>query len=95
MAQYVKGMDGQYPGSKLLDPQGSPQKYMYPYNMRAMSAANTEVAVLLPSAGMKVRGMCLKGSAEKAEIGKRAAEHGVLTPVCYYATKLPIELHVL
>ena len=46
-------------------------------------AANSEVAVLQPSAGAKVRGACLKMSVKKVEIGKRAAEHGVLTTICY------------
>ena len=56
----------------------------------------TEIAaVLQPSAaGAKaVRGTYLKISAEKkAEIGQRAAEHGVLATVRYYATKLPVPL---
>ena len=50
-------------------------------------------AVLQPSAaGAKtVRGTYLKISAEKkAEIGQRAAEHGVLATVRYYAAKLPV-----
>ena len=51
--------------------------------------ANAKVVTLQPSAGA-VRGAYLKMSAEKkAEIGKRAAEHGVLATVHYYASKLP------
>ena len=38
-----------------------------------------------------VRGTYLKISAEKrAEIGQRAAEHGVLPMVRYYAMKIPV-----
>ena len=38
-----------------------------------------------------VRGTYLKISAEKkAKIGQRAAEHGVLAMVQYYAVKLPV-----
>ena len=84
-------MDGNYPGTKLTDPQGVLSKEV---PSSSISAANTEItAVLQPSAtGAKaVRGTYLKISAEKkAKIGWRAAEHGVLTTVLYYATKLPI-----
>ena len=84
-------MDGNYPGTKLTDPQGVLSKEV---PSSSISAANTEItAVLQPSAtGAKaVRGTYLKISTEKkAKIGQRVAEHGVLTTVLYYATKLPI-----
>ena len=38
---------------------------------------------LYSSAGAKVRGAYLKMSVKKAEIGKRAAEHGALATVRY------------
>ena len=58
---------------------------------RAISAANTKVALLQQAGGAKVstRGTYLKMSSEKAEIGKRAAQHGVLATVRYYASRLP------
>ena len=52
----------------------------------------TKVALLQQAGGAKVstRGMYLRMSSEKkAEIGKRAAEHGVLATVRYYASRLP------
>ncbi len=91
--QYFKKVDGNYPGTKLPDPQGVLSKEV---PSSSISAANTEVAaVLQPSAaGVKaVRGTYLKISAEKkAEIGQRAVEHGVLATVRYYATRLPVPL---
>ena len=89
MFQYFKRVDGQYPGSKLPDPQKALAQEV---PSRAISAANTEVALLQQAGGVKVstRGMYLKMSSEKkAEIGKRAAEHGVLATVRYYASRLP------
>ena len=91
--QYFKKVDGNYPGTKLPDPQGALTKEV-PSSL--ISAANTEIAtVLQPSAaGAKaVKGTYLKISAEKkAEIGQRAAEHRVLATVWYYTTKLPVPL---
>ena len=91
--QYFKKVDGNYPGTKLPDPRRALLKEV-PSSL--ISAANTEIAtVLQPSAaGAKaVRGTYLKISAEKkAEVGQRAAEHGVLATVRYYATKLPVPL---
>ena len=88
--QYLKKVDGNYPGTKLPDPQGALTKEV---PSSSISAANTEIAtVLQPSAaGAKaVKGTYLKISAEKkAEIGQRAAEHRVLATVWYYTTKLP------
>ena len=55
--------------------------------------ANTEVALLQQAGGAKVstRGTYLKMSSEKkVEIGKRAAEHGVLATVRYYAHRLQL-----
>ena len=91
--QYFTKVDGNYPGTNLPDPQGALSKEV---PLCSISAANMEIAaVLQPSAaGAKaVRGMYLKISAEKkAEIGQRAAEHGVLAMVRYYAMKLPVPL---
>ena len=60
---------------------------------RIISAANTEVAFLQQAGGAKVstRGTYLKMSSEKKaeNIGKRAAEHGVLAIVRYYTSRLP------
>ena len=44
MFQYFKRVDGQYPGSKLPDPQGALAQEV---PSRAISAANTEVALLV------------------------------------------------
>ncbi len=49
----------------------------------AIFAANSEIAVPQPTAGTKVRRAYLKMSTKKAEIGKRAAEHGVLAIIRY------------
>ena len=80
--QYLKKLDGNYPGTKLPDPQGALTKEV---PSSSISAANTEIAaVLQPSAaGAKaVRGTYLRISAEKkAEIGQRAADHGMLLTV--------------
>jgi len=68
--QYFKRVDGQYPGSKLPDPQGALAQEV---PSRAISAANTEVALLQQAGGAKVstRGTYLKMSSEKkAEIGQ-------------------------
>ena len=79
LLQYFKKVDGNYPGTKLPDPQGALSKEA---PSSSISAASTEIAaVLQPSAaGAKaVRGTYLKISAEKkAEIGQRAAENRVL-----------------
>ena len=45
MFQYFKRVDVQYPGSKLPDPQGALAQEVL---SRAISAANTEVALLPP-----------------------------------------------
>ena len=61
-------------------------------------SVNTEIAAVLhPStaSAKAVRGTYLKISTEKkaeAEIRQRAAEHGVLATVWYYAMKLPVPL---
>ena len=86
MFQYFKRVDGQYPGSKLPDPQGALAQEV---PSRTISAPNTEVALLQQAGGAKVstRRTYLKMSSEKkAEI---AAEHGVLATVRYYASRLP------
>ena len=45
MLQYFKRVDGQYPGSKLPDPQGALAQEV---PSRAISAANTEVCSMHP-----------------------------------------------
>jgi len=86
-------VDGNYPGTKLPDPQGALTKEV---PSPLISAANTEIAAVLQAlaAGTKaVRGTYLKISAEKkAKIGQHAADHGVLPTVQYYATKLSVKL---
>ena len=89
LCQYFKSVDGQYLGYKLLYTQGVLSKEVL---LGAISAANTEVAVLPSSSGMKVSGTYMKGSAEKAETGKRAAEHRVLATVRYYDARFLIQL---
>ena len=83
--QYFKKVDGNYPRTKLPDPQEVLSKEV---SSSSISAANTEIAaVLQPSAaGTKVvRGTYLKISAEKKpEIGQHAVEHRVLEMVRYY-----------
>jgi len=51
MFQFFKRVDGQYPGSKLLDPQGALAQEV---PSRAISVANTEVALLQQAGGAKV-----------------------------------------
>ncbi len=74
LLQHFKKVDGNYPRTKLPDPQGALSKEI---PLSSISAANTEVAaVLQPSAaGVKaIRGTYLKISAEKkAKIGQCAA----------------------
>ena len=86
-------MDGNYPGTKLPDPQGALSKEV---PLSSISAANTEIAAVLQRSAVGVKvvsGTYLKISAEKkAEIRLHAAEHGVLAMVRYYATKLPVPL---
>jgi len=89
--QYFKKLDGNYPRTKLPDPQGVLTKEV---PSSSISAANTEIAAVLQAsaAGAKaVKGTYFKISAEKkAKIGQRAADHRVLPTVRYYATKLPV-----
>ena len=67
MFQYVKRVDGQYPGSKLPDPQGALAQEV---PSRAISAANTEVPLPASASWWSTRGTYLKMSSEKkAEIG--------------------------
>ena len=49
--RYFKRVDGLYPGSKLLDPQRALTQEV---PSRAISAANTEVALLQQAGGAKV-----------------------------------------
>ena len=93
--QYFRSVDGQYPGSKMPDPQGALAQEVPSH---AISAANTEVALLQEAGGAKVstRGMYLKMiSQKKAEIGKRAAEYGVFATDRYYARRHPEPLREL
>ena len=84
---YFKKVGGNYPGTKLPDPQGVLLK-------EVISAANMEIAAVpQPSvaSAKAIRGKYLKISAEKkTSIGQRAAEHGALVTVQYYATKLRV-----
>ena len=95
LLQYFKRVDGEHPKSKLPDPQG---ELSLSVPSRAISAANAQVARLVvaePSSNVDTtaRGAYLKMSGEmKAQIGKRAAEHGVLATIRYYATRLPCHL---
>ena len=57
LLQYFKSVDGQYPGSKLQDPQGDLSQVV---PSRAISVANNHVATLQQSADAKVRGRYLK-----------------------------------
>ena len=50
------------------------------HDRSAISAANSAKSL---SASAKVRGACLKMSVKKAEMGKRAAECGVLATIRY------------
>ena len=80
--QYSKKVDGDYPGPSYLI-----HKECFGKKSLIDIRSNMEIAaVLQPSAaGAKaVRRMYLKISAEKkAEIGQRAAEHGMLATVPY------------
>ena len=58
-------MDGQYPWSKLPDPQGALSKRV---PSSAIFAANSEALYFSYAAGAKVRGAYLKMSAKKAEL---------------------------
>ena len=90
MFQYFKRVDGQYPGSKLPDPQGV---VAHEVPSRAISAANTKIALLQQAGGAKMstrRTYPKMSSEKKAEIGKRAAEHGVLATLRYYASRLNV-----
>ena len=86
LLKYFKRVDAEYPGSKLPDPQGALSKEVPP---SVICAANAEVS-RLQLQGTTGRGTYLKINEQmKAEIGRKAAEHGVLATVRYYATKLP------
>ena len=59
--------------------------------MSATSVVNESVnAGIQSNKKAATKGVCQKLSAEmKAEIGNRAAEHGIIATVQYYALKLP------
>ena len=88
LLKYFSRVDPRYRDSQLPDPNG-PLARVVPSS--AISVANESVNVSLESNKKSAtRGVYQKLSAEKkAEIGKRAAEHGVITTVRYYASKLP------
>ena len=84
--------------ASLPDPSGPLSKIM---PSSSIEAANSKVSPLLIntkendtcSGNLKKRGSYQKLTAEKrAEIGRRAAEHGVVSTVRYYTSKLPEEL---
>ena len=77
---YFKASD-----TKLPDPRGTLSKDV---PSTAIAAANGEVKVELQRG--KTRGPYTKFTPEqKAEIGKRAAEHGVVATVRYYEKRFP------
>ena len=88
LLRYLSRVDPRYRDSKLPDPNG-PLARAVPSS--AISVANESVNVSLESNKKAAnRGVYQKLSAEKkAEIGKRAAEHGVMGTVRYYTSKLP------
>ena len=74
--------------SELPDPSG-PLSKVVPSS--SIEAANSKVSAALKlDQEKKTRGPCGRVSVEKkAKIGRRAAEHGVASTVCYYARKFP------
>ena len=69
----------------LPDPRGSLSKVV---PSSAISAANSEVKAR--GLGTSKRGSYAKlTQQQKAEIGKRAAEHGIALTICYYAKRHP------
>ena len=69
----------------LPDPRGSLSKVV---PSSAISAANSEVKAR--GLGTSKRGSYAKlTQQQKAEIGKRAAEHGIASTIRYYAKRLP------
>ncbi len=81
------------PAVNLPDP-SSPLSKVVPSS--SIEAANSTVSVLLTEDKKKTRGPYGKVSAErKAEIGRRAAEHGIASTVYFYAGKLPETLFCL
>ena len=74
---YFKASD-----TKLPDPRGPLSKEV---PSTAIAAANGEVNHMVKLQRGKTRGRYTKFIPEqKAEIGKQAAEHGVVATVCYY-----------
>ena len=83
--RYFKASD-----TKLPDPQ-SPLSKEVPST--AIAAANGEVKHVVELQRGKTRGPYTKFTSErKAEIGKRAAEHGVVATVRYYEKQFPGKL---
>ena len=73
--------------TKLPDPQGPLLKEV---PSTAIAAANNEVKHVVELQRGKMRGTYTKFTTEqKAEIGKRAAEHGVAATVRYYKKRFP------
>ena len=88
LLKYFSLIDPRYHDSQLPDP-NSPLARAIPSS--AISVANESVNVSLESNKKAAkRGVYQKLSTEKkAEIGKRAAEHGVIATVQYYASTPP------
>ena len=73
--------------TKLPDPRGPLSKEV---PSTAIAAANNEVKHVVELQRGKTRGTYTKFTPEqKAEVGKRAAEHGVAATVCYYKKWFP------
>ena len=83
--RYFKASD-----TKLPDPRGPLSKEV---PSTAIAAANGEVKHVVELQRGKTRGPYTKFTPEqKAEIGKRAAEHGVVATVRYYEKRFPGKL---
>ena len=83
--RYFKASD-----TKLPDPRGPLSKEV---PLTAIAAANGEVKHVVELQRGKTRGPYTKFTPEqKAEIGKRAAEHGVVATVRYYEKRFPGKL---
>ena len=81
MFQNFKRVDGQYPGSKLPDPEGALAQEVPSH---AISAENTEVALLQQAGGAKDLGDCLPLLHKEVPRGsmhpKRVGRHDIHGP---------------
>ena len=73
-------MDGQYPRSKLPDPQGALSKHVPSSAILRQTAKRCTSAICR---GREGQGSIPENEREEAEIGRRAAEHGVLATIRY------------